>query len=86
MKHEKVSREEIDPSRIQSQCCGMQGWQPMETAPKDGTEVLVFSKYEDIVIAKWAEWGGRDGGWIVGMEYAVSSPTHWMSLPEPPKE
>ena len=63
-------------------------WQPIETAPKDGTEVLlIISAYNDpsrgraYVIARW-EWGG----WIDDEEISIHPPTHWRPLPQPPGE
>jgi len=73
-------------------------WQPIETAPRDGTRVLAFA------------WGASGGpldafygvaGWAVAdpdvnpgipveelslwwWEYRIR-PTHWMPLPEPPR-
>lgn len=57
-------------------------WQPIETAPKDGTMILVHGPY-GFLIVHWGNeansgWHGEDGEWP---EYAC---THWMPLPEPP--
>ena len=82
-------------------------WQPIATAPKDGTYILVYDasnleQYhdEDIMIVFWHDcaeglgshkaimaWCEKDsyndeqGGW-----YEASYATHWMPLPDPPKE
>lgn len=57
-------------------------WQPIETAPKDGTNILVHSP-EGEQVAWWSEgWnkflttGGGDDLW--------DEPTNWMPLPLPP--
>jgi hypothetical protein len=65
-------------------------WQPIETAPKDGTEILAYEKYdyrisngeiipfERIKIVQWDEvmqWGFNE----------EINPSHWMPLPKPPK-
>jgi hypothetical protein len=75
-------------------------WQPIETAPRDGTEVLscAVDYPEDISIVSFRL--GRYGNTWVGMcdgvpaieaqgdtftEYHTPFVTHWMPLPEPPK-
>lgn len=56
-------------------------WQPIETAPRDGTSVLCWSSvYDAPVVAK----GGADGTfWEGDWEYEVRA-THWQPLPDPP--
>jgi hypothetical protein len=59
-------------------------WQPIETAPKDGTEVLAV--YKSIHsswygVAVWGEPKRGSGKWF--WDYAPQ-PTHWMHLPPPP--
>ena len=74
----------------------MNEWQPIETAPKDGTYFIGWNgnlafktsrgKYYD-------KWPHQEGGPTFREEwnaYDSSSmwpwkPTHWMPLPEPPK-
>jgi len=71
------------------------GWQPIETAPKDGTPILIYSGLrvdvprghvdheKSIYISSFdGDWWIWDGNF--GAEYAYE-PTHWMNLPESPK-
>lgn len=63
------------------------GWQPIETAPKDGTKILANFTHPEVeywpVVAYWTDavdmqrWAGfpRD-----------AQPTHWMPLPQPPND
>lgn len=69
-------------------------WQPIETAPRDGTSVLAKDNSDPAhtaqVVFYWeADWRVDDGTGC--MLYAPSCrphvarpPTHWMPLPSPP--
>ena len=60
----------------------MSEWQPIETAPKDGTMILAFGKQE-IYLIFWVK------GYWINREYDYLVPndtyTHWMPLPNPPE-
>lgn len=74
----------------------MSEWQPIETAPRDGTEILGFRPDQGVFIFRWAETSDFDStdpgeewsedwwhdlwGWMEG----DLQPTHWMPLPPPP--
>jgi hypothetical protein len=68
-------------------------WQPIETAPKDGTWFLGFrvSPFAECQIQVW-HWM-KDilpefQGWQNAndtCDFEEDWPTHWMPLPEPPK-
>jgi hypothetical protein len=65
-------------------------WRPIETAPKDGTPLVLFSPYDADLNCK----GGLiwvSGGWRVDRsgwrgDHAKEPPTHWLPLPAPPSE
>lgn len=67
-------------------------WQPISTAPKDGTCVLLFLRDEGF--ATLAYWRKDDPGdefdwWLPAMDEwlcdgVVHEATHWMPLPKPP--
>jgi len=76
-------------------------WQPIDTAPKDGVRVLLVDAYGDIDIAAYEEEieerfvltdpskkSYEKVREIVGYWNTenVFNPTHWMPLPDPPKE
>lgn len=59
-------------------------WQPIETAPKDGTEILGLKIHGDearYYLLSWQKYGGG----FEDSEGFGSESTHWMPLPEPPK-
>jgi hypothetical protein len=55
-------------------------WQPIETAPKDGTWVLAH--HHDWTLPEVAQCSGYTGAWQT-MEAGIA-PTHWMPLQQPP--
>lgn len=69
-------------------------WQPIETAPRDGTRFLAYGSYlypgdenrTDYIEVAWATgvtrwpWGDAEG------EHPEDFFTHWLPLPTPPKE
>ena len=56
-------------------------WQPIETAPKDGTQCLLSNDvYKEI-----AGWDELNNSWICTAGFIEFIPTHWMPLPKPPK-
>jgi len=71
----------IEESRYTCCSCKRPLWQPIETAPKDDTEVLVLCGDGGIVIGCFA--GGM--WWIEQTYYEERKPTHWMPLPEVPR-
>ena len=73
----------------------MSEWQPIETAPKDGTWVLACGGILDVypaedvppmVAVRW-----QQNWWLVsavdaGQLLSYERPTHWMPLPAPPSQ
>jgi hypothetical protein len=67
----------------------MSGWQPIETAPRDGTNILIVNA------SGRADWGHnvprvacwqKDGWWGYHETEQITPhrATHWMPLPSPP--
>jgi hypothetical protein len=60
------------------------GWQPIETAPKDGTPVLIAWSGTRFEAAKahyeYGKWGGLSP--TFGFDPFDRAPTHWMPLPD----
>lgn len=71
------------------------GWQPIETAPRDGTDILVSggthgneriscefhgAKFSGVAIAYWDD----QDKWFSGGDCDYYYPTYWMPLPTPP--
>lgn len=68
---------------------GGAGWRPIETAPRDGTRVLVHqggwvgeASFQDDLNEWWRPWGLIAAAELSGVE--PLNPTDWMPLPEPP--
>jgi hypothetical protein len=65
----------------------MMNWRPIETAPKDGTRVLVYAPGHLHMIAAWIEHHGYTylgPAWFSNNSTILPPPTHWMPLPEFP--
>ena len=60
------------------------GWMPIESAPKDGSEILLVSRKGRIANGCWMTANDKVGAWM--WPYVLQEPTHWMPLPQPPKE
>jgi hypothetical protein len=75
-------------------------WQPIETAPKDGTAILVwnglnsgfYTREQDMGVALWRKqaFPGNDRMRWCAKDccdgVTTYEPTHWMPLPDPPQE
>lgn len=75
-------------------------WQPIETAPKDGTEILIFQpafeKYgvkswqrERIAVVSWQHFGwsiDHVSGAECEDDFDYAAVTHWQPLPNPPEK
>lgn len=57
-------------------------WQPIATAPRDGTQILV-SDGTSISLVEWTEWkpGWYNGDWT----YEADDFDYWQPLPELPR-
>lgn len=67
-------------------------WQPIETAPKDGQEVIL-RRGKRVGSAMWVHWPSTDfeeagEGWSIGFDSeswdGENAPTEWQPLPAPP--
>lgn len=63
------------------------GWQPVETAPRDGTRVLLFGPFDGDAPALYVGWWDDDEDCWRASRFdllAWLDPTHWMPLPPQP--
>jgi hypothetical protein len=59
------------------------GWQPIETAPRNGQCILLWHKSRPAV----GSWSHDESGWSLerGSVVHPMEPTDWMQLPQPPR-
>lgn len=63
---------------------GMAGWMPIETATKNGTEILGYTEEVGALVLYWDSMTGEMDHWSDGMSVSFWKPTHWMPLPAAP--
>lgn len=56
------------------------GWRDIESAPKDGTDILVVESHGEMWVVRWIGWCESWNAYDQKID-----PTHWLPLPEPPK-
>ena len=72
-------------------------WNPIETAPKDGTKILVWTHHDDVEVSEWYVMNhdvyelNDDDTYtkrteLIHAGWNSNTPTHWQPLPEPPSE
>ena len=69
--------------------CVAGGWQPIETAPKDGRSILAYGPgWSEVEKALWLHSAQKFViiDWLGEMLSEYEPFTHWMPLPEPPKD
>jgi uncharacterized cupin superfamily protein len=59
----------------------MSEWQPIETAPRDGTRILLATPTGKLADGMWST---RYGVW--SWPYVMTEPTHWMRAPPIPQK
>lgn len=67
-------------------------WDPIETAPMDGTPILAYSLRNNAlapIVVTWRTYHPNAAGeptWRDHQKHKVCGLTHWMPLPKPPKK
>ena len=91
-KQSQISQNEQQPKQIHD------GWKPIETVPKDGTQVIIKCSGGRVATAFYDDkpfvgegWhvvvpflGGFGSGTDTFIYFSEDMPTHWMPLPEAP--
>jgi hypothetical protein len=74
----------LEIERLRASC----EWQPIETAPKDGTKIICYSPEAPggKIRVTWYRNPSDHAGYLGWGEFNMVywPPTHWMPLPEPP--
>lgn len=62
-------------------------WLPIETAPRDGTEVLLWADHSHYMFKRYHHVVGHynHGWWMAAPGRECLEATHWMPLPDPPQ-
>lgn len=76
-----VAREALSRARAAQS----EEWQPIETAPKDGTPILGTDEDGEQYVIEWWPKGARQDGFYECGDL-LRAPTHWRPLPSPPSK
>lgn len=65
----------------------MTEWQPIETAPKDGTTLLLNGPHTEYPMLGYYDlcdggWVATNPRWVLGPEVHIPDPTQWRPAPE----
>jgi hypothetical protein len=66
-------------------------WQPIETAPRDGTWILVYEgdwidpRFVGHEVAHWSKSSFGNPAWRDSSDNVFDGATHWMPLPAAPQ-
>ena len=63
----------------------MNGWQPIETAPKDGLQRVLITDGSRVRESYYVKSQFSNGYWNIDGNGAFLAPTHWMPVPSPPE-
>ena len=85
--NEMLRQKAVDRDRIEKLEAALReiidsGWQPIENAPKD-IGAIIGSNGQWVLAMRWATNGMT---WTSEYHRSAVVPTHWMPLPNPPKE
>jgi len=73
-----------DNDHYESTCrcatCMNNGWRPIGTAPKDGTEILAWFDGHSVLAVYWRS----EGRWVTRGDESYANPAHWQPLPKGP--
>lgn len=64
----------------------MSDWQDIDSAPRDGTDVLLWDG-QAVELGHWLDWDDGTGDWVDRELLPLRpTPTDWQPLPPPPGE
>jgi len=96
---DEVAAKDAEIERLRAELAA-QNWQPIETAPKDGTWILGMNSAKNCAVIIWSKnppkpFGKLTSGWVHPYTEGYlsefwngscgSTATHWMPLPTPPQ-
>lgn len=61
----------------------MSNWRPIETAPRDGTEIILCNISGSLGIGSYMP---KQDSWEITDDVWWDKCSHWMPLPKPPEE